>query len=290
MQPEPTWVHIHSRSMPTAGGNLPFLSIWTQSEQWREGGKEPLWLLGPAVGSHTCPPLLCSVPSGRVTETIWRGVGQSISGFTFWGLECQRIGGLNITLHRCWGRWQATSLGVPSEGESPWPSCSVATSGRWAGGEQARDTPALWIFWFYSLPHPVLYSTSVLFCVDITVFWKGRSYRNFLALGDRKQIVCFFKTTNQPAKLLLCLCSVMSDSFVTPVDSSPPGFSVHGILQARILEWVAIPFSRGSSRPRDQTHVSCISYIGMQILYHYATWEAPDVTIDSSDIHYKLKF
>ena len=41
------------------------------------------------------------------------------------------------------------------------------------------------------------------------------------------------------------------------MDCSPPGSSVHGILQARILEWVAIPFSRGSSRPRDQTQVSC---------------------------------
>ena len=42
-------------------------------------------------------------------------------------------------------------------------------------------------------------------------------------------------------------CSVMSDSFVTLMDCSPPGFSVHGILQARILECVAISFSRGSS-------------------------------------------
>ena len=41
-----------------------------------------------------------------------------------------------------------------------------------------------------------------------------------------------------------------------PVDCSPPGSSVHGILQARILEWVAISFSRGSSHPRDRTHVS----------------------------------
>ena len=40
------------------------------------------------------------------------------------------------------------------------------------------------------------------------------------------------------------------------MDCSPPGSSVHGILQARILEWVAIPFSRGSSWPRDQTRVS----------------------------------
>ena len=44
-----------------------------------------------------------------------------------------------------------------------------------------------------------------------------------------------------------------------PMDCSPPGSSVHGILQARILEWVAIPFSRGSSWLRDWTWVSCIA-------------------------------
>jgi len=43
------------------------------------------------------------------------------------------------------------------------------------------------------------------------------------------------------------------------VDCSPPGSSVHGILQARILEWVALSFFGGSSRPRDQTRVSCIA-------------------------------
>ena len=53
---------------------------------------------------------------------------------------------------------------------------------------------------------------------------------------------------------------------------SLPGSSVHGISQARILEWVAISFSRGSSQPRNQIRVSCI---GRRILYHYATWEAP---------------
>ena len=46
-----------------------------------------------------------------------------------------------------------------------------------------------------------------------------------------------------------------------PMDCSPPGSSVPGILQARILEWVAMPSSRGSSQPRDQTHVSFISCI-----------------------------
>ena len=44
-----------------------------------------------------------------------------------------------------------------------------------------------------------------------------------------------------------------------PMDYSPPGSSVHGILQARVLEWVAISFSRGSSPPRDQTRVSLIA-------------------------------
>ena len=43
------------------------------------------------------------------------------------------------------------------------------------------------------------------------------------------------------------------------MDCSPPGPSIHGILQARILEWVAISFSKGSSQPRDRTQVSCIA-------------------------------
>ena len=55
------------------------------------------------------------------------------------------------------------------------------------------------------------------------------------------------------------------------MDCSLPGFSVHGILQARILEWVAIHFSRRSSQPRDQTHISCIAGIFFTI---WATREA----------------
>ena len=46
-----------------------------------------------------------------------------------------------------------------------------------------------------------------------------------------------------------------------PMDCSPPGSSVRGILLARILEWVAMPSSRGSSQPRDQTHISYVSCI-----------------------------
>ena len=52
---------------------------------------------------------------------------------------------------------------------------------------------------------------------------------------------------------------------------SPPSSSVHGIFQARILEWVVMPSFRGSSWPRDQT---CISCIGTQVLYH---WDSREV-------------
>ena len=61
-----------------------------------------------------------------------------------------------------------------------------------------------------------------------------------------------------------------------PMDCSPQGFSVCGISQARILQWVAISYSRGPSQPRDQTRVS---YIGRWIIYCCATWEAPGSTL-----------
>ena len=68
----------------------------------------------------------------------------------------------------------------------------------------------------------------------------------------------------------MCACyttSVMFNLFAT-LDYRPPGASVHEILQERILEWVAMPFSRGSSQSRDQTHISCVSCTGRQVLYH----------------------
>ena len=54
------------------------------------------------------------------------------------------------------------------------------------------------------------------------------------------------------------------------MDCGPLGSSVHGISQARILEWVAISYSRGSSQPRDQIRTFCI---GRRIFYHCATWK-----------------
>ena len=56
--------------------------------------------------------------------------------------------------------------------------------------------------------------------------------------------------------LCACLVAQLCLTLCNPMDCSPPGSSVHGIFQARILEWVAIPFSRRSSQPRDWTWIS----------------------------------
>ena len=64
-----------------------------------------------------------------------------------------------------------------------------------------------------------------------------------------------------------CLVAKSSPTLLQPL----PGFSVHGISQARILEWVAISSSRGSSQARDWTQISCI---GRWVLYHWTTWKA----------------
>ena len=67
-------------------------------------------------------------------------------------------------------------------------------------------------------------------------------------------------------------------------DHSPPGSSVHEILQARILERVAMPSSREPSWTRDWTLVSCVSCIGRQVLYHYCHVGSP-CSLQSTFIH-----
>ena len=67
------------------------------------------------------------------------------------------------------------------------------------------------------------------------------------------------------------VCAQLCPTLCNPMDCSLPGSAVHGILQARRLEWVAISSSKRSSQLRDRTH---IPHIARWILYHWATWEA----------------
>ena len=81
------------------------------------------------------------------------------------------------------------------------------------------------------------------------------------------------------SNFFLC-CAVWAqliESFSTlcnPMDCSLPGSSVHGIISARTVEWVAISSSRGSFQSRDLTCISCGSWIGRWVLYRWDTWEA----------------
>ena len=87
--------------------------------------------------------------------------------------------------------------------------------------------------------------------------------------------------------LTICVCGKSLQSCPTLcnlMDCSPWSSSVHRIFQARILEWVAISFSRVSSWPRDWTPISCISCIGRQIIYHWATQEAQGNNANTSVI------
>ena len=93
---------------------------------------------------------------------------------------------------------------------------------------------------------------------------------------SRQEYLCYFYLklllTNTVALKMYCVfvCVshlIMSDS-LWPHGLYTPGLSVHRILQARILEWIAISFFRGSSWPGDWTCISCIFFISRQIVYH----------------------
>ena len=81
---------------------------------------------------------------------------------------------------------------------------------------------------------------------------KGRRLKE--RLTEKKKDKFLWKThSGPPAQACVCVCSVAQTcpTLCDPMDGSPPDSSVHGILQARILEWVAMPSSRGSFQPRD---------------------------------------
>ena len=111
-----------------------------------------------------------------------------------------------------------------------------------------KDEEQKRFFWFLS----------TLLLLTIKDFWvRGRLFthsswcwKDFIMIS----LLCL-SCENGVKVLVSYTCPTLSD----PMDCSLPGSSAHGILQARILEWVAIPFSKKSSKPRDQTQVSCIS-------------------------------
>ena len=90
----------------------------------------------------------------------------------------------------------------------------------------------------------------------ILIAWKAvlTSGDNREKIRDKISTFIELHSSEESESKVTQLCPTLCD----PTDCNLLGSSVHGIVRARVLEWVAISFSRGSSRPRDQTQVSCI--------------------------------
>ena len=93
---------------------------------------------------------------------------------------------------------------------------------------------------------------------SILVFFDFRVFESLFMCLNKDVCVC--------VRALIQLCLTVCD----PMDCSLPSSSVHGILQAKILEWVAIPFSGESSQSKDRTQVSCIA---SEFFIVWATWK-----------------
>ena len=145
------------------------------------------------------------------------------------------------------------------EAEKPYDLPSVSWRPRSAGGE-------VWVW------RPENHGTNAPVQTKKTGFLAW-------AVRQRQQTFPLFFVLFRPSKDWMrpthaCVCAKflqLCPTLCNPMNHSPPGSPVHGVSQARTLEWVAMLSSRGSSQPRDQ---KCISCIGRWILYHWATGEA----------------
>ena len=103
-----------------------------------------------------------------------------------------------------------------------------------------------------------------------SVLTRGNASLQLGELTGTGRVLCRPDTLQRicAACVCVCACAQPCSTLCDPTDCSPPGSSVHGILQARILEWVPMPSSRASSPPRDRTRVSGVSGTGRRILQH----------------------
>ena len=127
---------------------------------------------------------------------------------------------------------------------------------------------------FWSLNHISLYCTCYIFLIF-----------NFLWLP-------YLNWSSETKMAYRCTCHAKSLQFCStlcdPLDCSPPGFSVGGILQIRILEWVTMPSSRGSTQSRNQIHIPHISCISRWVLYHYCHLGSPIFFVKNFNILYLI--
>ena len=150
---------------------------------------------------------------------------------TPWTVACQAPLSMTFSRQEYWGGLLFSSPGdLPNPGIKP---ASPALADGFFNTESSGQHTYKIVLYLMLLPYSLLQNTEYSsLCYTIGPCW--------LSL-----YICFVTQS----RLTLC----------NPMDYIPSGPSVYGIFQARILEWAAIPFSRGSFRPRDRIHVSCIA-------------------------------
>ena len=107
----------------------------------------------------------------------------------------------------------------------------------------------------------------------------GNNYFLFLNIKSNDFCLLFFSCVSSMCIFLLCMLSQSRQTLCDPLDCSPPGSSIHGIFQARIMEWGAISSPRRSSWPKDQTCFSCWPCIAGGFFTPLSHWGTPLLSV-----------
>ena len=129
-------------------------------------------------------------------------------------------------------------------------------------------------------------SDQILYIVSILKF------EDFMS-STKDWVVLFFWVSKHLFYYILlnyCLCAQSCLTVCNPMDCSPPVPSVHGIIQARILEWIAISYSRGSSRPRDQIHICLLLWQARSLPLSHLSYTLLNNLMMFGQITFKLSF
>ena len=153
-----------------------------------------------------------------------------------------------------------------------WPATTKLCHAEW---KQPWTVPTEWVWWCFGktlvrnkadlIPCQSLLTLALEKLWNFTfIFYTPSPWPSFLKVS----FICVVQILSYQIHIYMFVC-VCAQSCLTLCDSmncSLPGSTVHGVFQAKILEWAANSYSRGSSQPKDWTHVSCVSCTGRQTL------------------------
>ena len=170
--------------------------------------------------------------------------------------------------------WTEEPGGLPSKGSHRvghnWSELAVAAAAEYTSA-QVTTSLAFWDFYLQE-KGPTQLQAPLAF---LSHLWGEGIWEAFLKMtAQRQQVLGRTELIVGPQIFLnlqwdfvCCIFSYFGQVWLcNPTDCSLPGSSVHGIFLARILEWIAIPSAKGSSWPRDLTHISCVSCIAGEFL------------------------